>query len=239
MTSQNEKSTTEEIRRRFDADVERFSNLETGQQATLDARLVLDLVAQTAATHVKPGSSVLDLGCGAGNFTLRVMEETGALDCHLADLSLPMLERAMSRVRAAGATGVQTYQGDLRELAFEEGSFDIILAGMVLHHLRDDEDWVSVFRLLHRWLKPGGRIYVSDFVTFDSPGIQEMSWGRYGDYLTSLGGESYRDKVFAYIEKEDTPRSLAFQLELLRTTGFSSWDVLHRNGVFACYFAEK
>jgi len=239
MTSQNEKSTTEEIRRRFDADVERFSNLETGQQATLDARLVLDLVAQTAATHVKPGSSVLDLGCGAGNFTLRVMEETGALDCHLADLSLPMLERAMSRVRAAGATGVQTYQGDLRELAFEEGRFDIILAGMVLHHLRDDEDWVSVFRLLHRWLKPGGRIYVSDFVTFDSPGIQEMSWGRYGDYLTSLGGESYRDKVFAYIEKEDTPRSLAFQLELLRTTGFSSWDVLHRNGVFACYFAEK
>ena len=239
MTSQNEKSTTEEIRRRFDADVERFSNLETGQQATLDARLVLDLVAQTAATHVKPGSSVLDLGCGAGNFTLRVMEETGALDCHLADLSLPMLERAMSRVRAAGATGVQTYQGDLRELAFEEGRFDIILAGMVLHHLRDDEDWVSVFRLLHRWLKPGGRIYVSDFVTFDSPGIQEMSWGRYGDYLTSLGGESYRDKVFAYIEKEDTPRSLAFQLELLRTTGFSSWDVLHRNVVFACYFAEK
>jgi tRNA (cmo5U34)-methyltransferase len=239
MTLQNEKSTTEEIRRRFDADVERFSNLETGQQATLDARLVLDLVAQTAATHVKPGSSVLDLGCGAGNFTLRVMEETGALDCHLADLSLPMLERAMSRVRAAGATGVQTYQGDLRELAFEEGRFDIILAGMVLHHLRDDEDWVSVFRLLHRWLKPGGRIYVSDFVTFDSPGIQEMSWGRYGDYLTSLGGESYRDKVFAYIEKEDTPRSLAFQLELLRTTGFSSWDVLHRNGVFACYFAEK
>ena len=161
------------------------------------------------------------------------------MNCHLADLSLPMLERARERLQSAGASDVRIYQGDLRKLQFQEGSFDVILAGMVLHHLRDDEDWVSVFRLLHRWLKPGGRIYVADFVTFDSAGIQEMMWARYGAYLTSLGGESYRDKVFAYIEKEDTPRSLAFQLELARTTGFSSWDVLHRNGVFACYFAEK
>jgi len=36
------KSTIEEIRERFDKDVERFSNLETGQQATMDAPLVLD-----------------------------------------------------------------------------------------------------------------------------------------------------------------------------------------------------
>ncbi|MGI6419673.1 MAG: hypothetical protein ACOX1P_28900 [Thermoguttaceae bacterium] len=34
-----EKSTVDEIRQRFDADVERFSNLETGQSATIDAPL--------------------------------------------------------------------------------------------------------------------------------------------------------------------------------------------------------
>jgi hypothetical protein len=38
-----QKSTIEEIRERFDHDVERSSNLETGQQATMDAPLVLDL----------------------------------------------------------------------------------------------------------------------------------------------------------------------------------------------------
>jgi tRNA (cmo5U34)-methyltransferase len=70
------KSTLEEIRARFDDDVERFSKLETGQQATIDAPLVLDLVAQTAKRHLRPGDAVLDLGCGAGNFTLRVLKRS-------------------------------------------------------------------------------------------------------------------------------------------------------------------
>ena len=43
------KSTVDEIRQRFDADVERFSNLETGQSATVDAPLDMALIAQAAA----------------------------------------------------------------------------------------------------------------------------------------------------------------------------------------------
>ena len=235
----NEKSTVDEIRSRFDRDVERFSCLETGQQALPDAPLVLDLIAESAATHLHPGDSVLDLGCGAGNLTLRVMKEVGPLNSHLVDLSLPMLERAITRVRNGGASTAQIQQADLRRLDFKESSFDAILAAVVLHHLREEEEWVSVFNLIHHWLKPGGRLYVSDFVVFDDARIHGSMWARYGSYLVGLGGEEYRDKVFAYIEKEDTPRSLVCQLELIRKAGFSSWDVLHRNGVFVCYFAEK
>ena len=233
------KSTLEEIRTRFDQDVERFSNLETGQQATIDAPLVLELVAQTCARHLRPQSTVLDLGCGAGNFTLRVLREVGELHCHLADLSRPMLDRAEQRVRAGGAASVQTYQSDLRALSFPEGSIDCILAGAVLHHLRDDEDWTAAFEHFHTWLKPGGRIYVSDLAYFEVPEAQELMWGRYGRYLESIGGEDYRAKVFAYIDKEDSPRSLPYQLDLLKACGFAQYDVLHRTSVFACYFAVK
>ena len=49
------KSTVEQIRARFDNDVERFSNLETGQSATIDAPLVLELISQ-AATATNPAS---------------------------------------------------------------------------------------------------------------------------------------------------------------------------------------
>ncbi len=234
-----EKSTLEEIRTRFDADVERFSRLETGQQATIDAPLVLDLVAAAAATHVSTGGAVLDLGCGAGNFTLRVMQSVGAVHSHLVDLSEPMLTRARERISAAGASSVQTYQADLRALDFAGGTFDCILAGAVLHHLRDDADWHAVFRKLHAWLKPGGRLYVADLVYFDQPDVQQMMWARYGAYLEAIGGADYREKVFAYIDKEDSPRSLAFQGEVARQSGFSAFDVLHRNSVFACYFAVK
>lgn len=239
MTPICKKSSVEEIRQRFDNEVERFSSLETGQQALPDARLVLDLIAQTASTHLQPGNRILDLGCGAGNLTLRVMQEVGPLDCHFADLSLPMLEKARTRAQCAGALDPKMHQGDLRDLKFEEGSFDTILAAAVLHHLRTSEEWESVFALIHRWLKPGGRFYVSDFVTMDDPKIQEIMWGRYGTYLSNLGGEEYRAKVFDYIDKEDTPRSLPYQLELIRKAGFSTWDVIHRNGVYVCYFAQK
>jgi tRNA (cmo5U34)-methyltransferase len=255
------KSTLEEIRTRFDNDVERFSSLETGQQATIDAPLVLDLVAQTAVQRLRPDSDILDLGCGAGNFSLRVLQEVRAkaagaynplpeasnqapdgpatLNCHLTDLSRPMLNRAESRLRQAGAASITTYPSDLRRLHFAENSFCCILAGAVLHHLRDDDDWTDVFAKLHRWLRPGGRLYVSDMVTFDAPDLQKVMWRRYGEYLESLGGVPYREKVFAYIEKEDSPRSLPYQLDLVRRSGFTSSDVLHRNSIFACYCATK
>ncbi len=64
-------------------------------------------------------------------------------------------------------------------------------------------------------------------------------WERYGQYLESLGGDETRQKVFTYIDKEDSPRSLPFQLELLKASGFSRYDVLHRNSVFVCYFGLK
>ena len=233
------KSTVEEIRRRFDADVERFSQLEVGQQAAIDAPLVLDLVAASVASQVPAGGTILDLGCGAGNFTLRVLQETGPLNCHLADLSLPMLERAEKRIRDAGVRSLQTYQGDLRLLDFPEALFDAILAGAVLHHLREESEWHAVFSRLKHWLKPGGRLYVADLTTFDDPAVDAFMWKRYGNYLEGIGGAEYREKVLAYIDREDTPRSLPFQLEATRQAGFSAYDVLHRNSVFACYFAEK
>ena len=62
---------------------------------------------------------------------------------------------------------------------------------------------------------------------------------RYGEYLTRLKDEAYRDQVFAYVEKEDTPRPLAYQLDLLRRVGFEGIDVLHKNVCFAAFGGVK
>ena len=61
------KSTVEQIRERFDKDVERFSNLETGQTAAMDSPLMLDLISRAAAALNPGATSILDIGCGAGN----------------------------------------------------------------------------------------------------------------------------------------------------------------------------
>src|SRR5213079_3180049 len=95
------KSTVDEIRQRFDADVERFSNLATGQSATVDAPLAMALVAEAAAETSPHGRHVLDVGCGAGNYTLKLLERLPNLDVTLVDLSKPMLDRASERVGRA------------------------------------------------------------------------------------------------------------------------------------------
>ena len=240
MTRQlHEKSSVEQIRQRFDVDVERFSKLETGQQAAMDATSILDVVSRTAASNLRPNGKLLDLGCGAGNFTLQVLGRVSPLDCVLVDLSQPMLERAKLRVAAATAGQVQTIQSDMRQLAFAPDLFDVILAGQVLHHLRDDADWQKMFGRLHQWLRPSGVLLVADFTAFDDAKIHALMLARYAEHLTAFGGAEYRDKVLAYCEVEDSPRSVKFQFDLLRQVGFSDYDILHRNSLFAAFYARK
>src|ERR1700728_4858272 len=130
------KSTVDEIRQRFDADVDRFSNLETGQSATVDAPLAMALVAQAAAATTPHARHVLDVGCGAGNYTLKLLERLPNLDVTLLDLSQPMLDRASERIKRATTGRITAIQGDVREVELPDAQFDVILAAAVLHHLR-------------------------------------------------------------------------------------------------------
>lgn len=233
------KSTVEEIRARFDADVDRFSNLETGQSATIDAPLAMDLVAAAAAAATPKARRVLDVGCGAGNYTLKLLQYLPNLDVTLVDLSQPMLARAQQRVTDATSGKVHTLQGDIRDLDLGEQSFDIILAAAVLHHLRNNDQWRAVFAAFHRALTPGGSLWIFDMLHSSIPALQPLMWQRYGQYLAALKGEQYRDHVFAYIEREDTPQSLIYQLDLLRSVGFAQVEVLHKNVCFAAFGAVK
>ena len=233
------KSTVDQIRQRFDKDVARFSNLETGQSATIDAPLVLDLIAK-AAKAVRPDAThLLDIGCGAGNYTLKLLELLPLSEITLIDLSEPMLERAKERIRAVTASRLNLHQVDIREFRCGEQEYDVVVAAAVLHHLRSDDEWRAVFRKIYRSLKAGGCFWVSDLVHHSSPELQAMMWERYGDYLVQLKDEEYREQVFAYVEQEDSPRPLLFQLDLLRDAGFRQIEVLHKNSCFAAFGAIK
>lgn len=229
------KSTPEEIRARFDKDVERFSNLETGQSATIDAPLAMELIAQAAARSTPHATALVDIGCGAGNLSLKVREFLPRLEVTLIDLSQPMLTRATERL----GSRLSAIQGDIREVPLEAGSFDIAVGAAVFHHLRGEDEWRSVFGKIYRSLRPGGSFWISDLIFHSTRAVQELMWTRYGEYLAGLKGEDYRRHVLEYIEYEDTPRPLLFQIDLLREVGFREVEILHKNSCFAAFGGLK
>ncbi len=233
------KAGNDEIRRRFDNDVERFSNLDTGQLTTIDAPLTMELCTE-AAKYINPAAkNLLDIGCGAGNYTLKMLSKINNLNCMLNDLSMPMLLKAQERVSAETTGDVTIIQDDMRNLNLPDGSFDIIIAAATLHHLRDDFDWESVFTNMYRMLKPGGSFWISDLITHDSEPLTRLFHQKYSNYLDTLGGPEYRKKVLKYVAYEDTPRSLNYQTELLKKVGFKQVEMLHKNSLFAAFGGVK
>ncbi|MGO1245003.1 class I SAM-dependent methyltransferase [Sphingobacterium sp. JB170] len=234
------KSTVKEIQERFDADVERFSNLYLGQQSTIDSVLNMELIAEGITRTYPKKIKLLDIGCGAGNYTIKLLTKKKDVAVDLLDLSEPMLARAVQRINSHGPTAVKAYHGDFRTVNLPGESYDVIIATSVLHHLREDADWSENFSKIFRLLADGGSLWVFDLVKQNSDELQDLIYSElYGQYLAGLDGEQYREKVFSYIEKEDTPRPLIEQLDLLRRVGFKSVDILHKNLSFASFVAYK
>ena len=233
------KSSVAEIRERFDKDVERFSNLDTGQLTTIDAKISLELITEAARRIVPNAEQLLDIGCGAGNYSLKMLSKLPNLECTLVDLSDPMLDKAYERVSEQTNKNVHVVKGDIREVPLKQNHFDIILAGAVLHHLRDDQDWETTFKKIYGLLKPGGCFMISDLITQDTEILNDYTWERYGDYLEELGGKDYRKKVLDYVDKEDSPRSMNYQLDLMKNLGFSKVEILHKNMCFGAFGGIK
>src|SRR5690606_27463465 len=168
-----------------------------------------------------------------------LLEVLPNLDVTLIDLSRPMLERAVERIGAAASGRIRPLQGDIREIGLGEAQFDVILAGAVFHHLRTDDEWEAVFAKCFAALRPGGSFWISDLIEHTHPAVQAMRWEAYGEHLTKLTDEAYRDRVFQYIKKGDATLHLAYQLDLLRRVGDGYAEIIHKRWCFAAFGGVK
>ncbi|MEZ3183083.1 methyltransferase domain-containing protein [Streptomyces pimonensis] len=103
---------------------------------------------------IRPGETVLDIGCGTGRFTVP-MAEKGANVSGL-DISRPMLDVA-SRKLAERGLSADLREGDMAHLPFPDASFDTVTSMLALMHV-PVEDRQAVFSEVARVLRPGGRM---------------------------------------------------------------------------------
>jgi ubiquinone/menaquinone biosynthesis C-methylase UbiE len=112
--------------------------------------------------RLRPGESVLDVGCGTGSLAIAAKRQVGPAGavCGL-DASPEMLARAEKKAQRAGLK-VHFDRGAAEALPFADGQFDAVLSTMMLHHLpRKSREQCA--REVHRVLKTGGRMLAVDF----------------------------------------------------------------------------
>lgn len=97
-----------------------------------------------------PGERILDLGCGDGQLTRRIIA-TGA--------NVVGLDSSPQMAAAARALGIDVTVGSAEAIPFESASFDAVFSNAALHWVRDHDAMLSGVK---RVLKPGGR-FVAEF----------------------------------------------------------------------------
>lgn len=107
--------------------------------------------------ELSPEMDVLDFGCGTGLLSLRMASEIRALTG--ADTSKGMLEVMAGKADDRNLSNVRPLLLDPESDAPFEGSYDLIVSSMVMHHI---DDVGALLARLHAALRPGGLVCIAD-----------------------------------------------------------------------------
>jgi len=118
--------------------------------------------------RLKPGESVLDVGCGTGSLAIAARQQLGpAGNVRGIDASPEMIARAVKKA-ARARTNVDFQQAAAQDLPFKDAQFDVVFTTVMLHHLpRPSRDQCA--REMRRVLKPKGRVVAVDFAASTAP----------------------------------------------------------------------
>jgi len=156
----------------------------------------------TAVADLHPGEVVLDLGSGGGIDVLMSARRVGPTGkAYGVDFTPEMLELARRNAAEAGADNVEFLEGPIESVPVPDSSIDVVISNCVINLSTDKP---AVFTEMHRLLRPGGRIGVSDIVTEDrlTPAERAERGSHVGciagalsvtEYRTGLEGAGFND----------------------------------------------
>ena len=196
----------------------------------LQARLLIDLIPFDAFAPIR----VLDLGSGPGILSVMVLERYPNAEVVAFDLTEEMLASARERCRRFG----ERFSAVPGDYAVDDIGcrYDLVLAGLTLHHL-DDRQRRELFRRLHAALTERGVFLAREVVADDDPFVANWHYRLWRAFMAERGEDDYY--WFRKHLSKDHPASVEKQMAWLRHVGFSHVACHWRHMNFAVLSAHK
>ncbi|CAN1180343.1 Phosphoethanolamine N-methyltransferase [Linum perenne] len=151
---------------------------------------------------LKPGQKVLDVGCGIGGGDF-YMAENFDVEVVGIDLSINMVSIALERAIGLKCA-VEFEVADCTKKTYPDNTFDVIYSRDTILHIQDKP---ALFRSFYKWLKPGGKVLISDYCRCAGTPSDEFA-----EYIKQRGydlhdvkayGQMLRDAGFQEVIAED------------------------------------
>ena len=159
-------------------------------------RRSMETHAKHLLPHLKSGLRVLDFGCGPGTISIGLAKAVEPGEVHGIDMDDSQIGLAQSAAVAGGHGNATFRVGDVTDLPFEDGSFDVANCHAVLMHVPDTK---AVMGEVKRVLKPGGIISSREMIvasSFLEPGSSSTAaaWATFSNLIAANGGHPQMGK---------------------------------------------
>jgi SAM-dependent methyltransferase len=136
------------------------------------------------------GETVLDLGSGGGGDVLLSARRVGpAGRVYGLDMTDEMLELARRNIAEAEVSNVELRRGHIEDIPLPDASVDVVISNCVINLSTDKP---AVFAQIHRVLRPGGRVGVTDVVAEDA--LTPAERAERGDWAGCVAGALSRSE---------------------------------------------
>lgn len=165
------------------------------------------------ADVIRAGDTVVDVGSGSGVDVLISAMKTGPEGEVIGlDITPAMIRKARENIDRKGADHVRILKGQAVDMPLEDASVDVITSNGVINLVPDKK---TAFEEMHRVLKPGGHIQLSDIV------------------LTKPVSPESKANAQLWAECIVGAEPVEIYLELIRSAGFKQVTVIDRLDYFA------
>jgi tRNA (cmo5U34)-methyltransferase len=193
----------------------------------------------TLFTYLPDGFSpgaILELGCGTGNLTRLIHQRFPESHLSAVDISGECIDQCRQRLPHAD---IEYVNADFRDLDFPQGSFDLTMSSIAIHHL-EDRDKEELFARTARWLTPGGVFTFCDQFRGETDSLYERHLEAWRAFAFTQGASDDEWNMWMGHQTEhDHHASLVRHLDMLRGAGYIAVDCTWRYLLWVAVYAAK